>query len=49
MECTICTNGSPASEPIETETEGMYIALCTGCKDWGEFTTEEYREKEESN
>jgi hypothetical protein len=44
--CTVCTNGSPASEPtsesgkdLEDET---YVALCTGCKDWGEFMYEKY-------
>jgi len=47
MECTICINGVPASEPIETDTKGLYIALCTGCKDWGEFIDEDYEEEEE--
>jgi len=46
MECTICTNGVPASEPIETGDPGLYIALCTGCKDWGEFENEEEIEEE---
>lgn len=36
--CTICTNGKPQSEPVETD--DMYIAMCSGCKDWGEFVYE---------
>lgn len=36
--CVICTNGSPQTEPIEDG--DIYIALCSGCKDWGEFMYE---------
>ena len=47
MECTICTNGSPASEPIKDG--DIYIALCTGCKDWGEFADDNEETDEESD
>lgn len=33
--CTICTNGKPQSEPMQDD--DIYIAMCSGCKDWGEF------------
>ena len=36
--CTICTNGSPQSEPMEDDDK--FIAMCGGCKDWGEFVYE---------
>ena len=36
--CTICTNGSPQSEPVEDNDK--FIAMCNGCKDWGEFVYE---------
>jgi len=36
--CTICTNGKPQSEPMKDD--DMYIAMCSGCKDFGEFVYE---------
>ena len=36
--CTICTNGRPQSEPMEDN--DIYIAMCSGCKDFGEFVYE---------
>jgi len=36
--CTICTNGKPQSEPMKDN--NIYIAMCSGCKDWGEFVYE---------
>ena len=38
--CTICTGGKPISEPVQTEDDIMYIAMCSGCQDWGEFVYE---------
>ena len=38
--CVICTNGKVASEPVKMEDDNVFIALCTGCKDWGEFMPE---------
>lgn len=36
--CIVCTNGSPQSEPVEDDDK--FIAMCNGCKDWGEFVYE---------
>ena len=36
--CIVCTNGSPQSEPVEDNNK--FIAMCNGCKDWGEFVYE---------
>jgi len=38
--CVICTNGKVASEPVKSEGDNVFIALCTGCKDWAEFMPE---------
>jgi len=43
--CVICTNGSPQSEPLEDGNK--FIAMCSGCKDWGEFMYEKDMEEEE--
>jgi|TARA_R100000656_G_scaffold123896_1_gene100982 hypothetical protein len=43
--CVICTNGSPQSEPLEDDNK--FIAMCSGCKDWGEFMYEKDMEEEE--
>ena len=43
--CVICTNGSPQSEPLEDDNK--FIAMCSGCKDWGEFIYEKDMEEEE--
>ena len=36
--CVVCTGGSPQSEPVEDNDK--FIAMCNGCKDWGEFVYE---------
>lgn len=37
--CVVCNTGSnPASEPMEDDDK--FIAMCGGCKDWGEFVYE---------
>ena len=37
--CVVCNTGSnPSSEPMEDD--DMFIAMCGGCKDWGEFVYE---------
>ena len=41
--CTICTNGKTQSEPMQDD--DMYIAMCSGCKDWGEFKYKNELEK----
>tara|TARA_B100001250_G_scaffold413981_1_gene450073 strand:+ start:64 stop:381 length:318 start_codon:yes stop_codon:yes gene_type:complete len=38
--CIICNTGSgPSSEPMDCGDE-IYLAMCNGCKDWGEFVYE---------
>jgi len=36
-----CCGGSPASEPMEDEGMGLFVALCSICKDWADFEYEE--------
>ena len=37
--CVVCNTGSnPSSEPMEDDDK--FIAMCGGCKDWGEFVYE---------
>jgi len=37
--CVICnTSSNPSSEPMEDDDK--FIAMCGGCKDWGEFVYE---------
>ena len=37
--CVVCNTGSnPSTEPMEDDDK--FIAMCGGCKDWGEFVYE---------
>tara|TARA_B100001057_G_scaffold159436_1_gene160115 strand:- start:8899 stop:9129 length:231 start_codon:yes stop_codon:yes gene_type:complete len=37
--CVVCnTSSNPSSEPMEDNDK--FIAMCGGCKDWGEFVYE---------